>query len=109
MKASYKLTNDHKTVALKYTQERATEKVTISDLQSYLNSNPRLNKISRTGAYVLLKKLMKYSYKKSHKIPKKMKSREKFRELWDAAYLQYYLLINDYHTIFVDEFHMNFK
>ena len=69
-KLPYKLTNDHEVNALKYMHERATEKVTINDLQIYLNNNPSLNKISRTGAYILPKKVMKYSYKKSHKIPK---------------------------------------
>ena len=108
-KLPYKLTNDHEVNALKYMHERATEKVTINDLQIYLNNNPSLNKISRTGAYILLKKVTKYSYKKSHKIPKKMKSKEKYRELCEAIYLQYYFQTNGYHTIYVDEFHTNFK
>ena len=105
----YKLTKDQEALALEFMQKNATEKVIINDLQRHLNAHQEICKISRASAYTLLKKVLKYTYKKSHIIPRKMRSKEKFRELCEALYIQYFLTVNDYSLIFVDEFHISFK
>ena len=106
---SYKLTKDHEALALDYMKKKATEKGNNKRFAKTLKCSSGICKISRTGAYILLKKVLKYTYKRSHKIPKKMRSEEKFRELCEALYIQYFLTVNDYNLIFVDEFHISFK
>ena len=54
------------------------------------------------------KKILKYSYKKEHRILRKLESKERIRDFCEAAYIQHYLQSNWYHYIFADEFHLSF-
>ena len=56
-----------------------------------------------------MKKILGYSYKKAHKIPHKMMSKERIRNFIEAAYLQVYLEKEGYRLVYLDEFHLSMK
>ena len=105
----YRLTEEHKIHAEEFIAKRTTKRITVNDLRNYLNGIPQINSISKSGAYILLKKIMKYSFKKAHQIPKKMRSKENCRNFYEAAFLQHKLKWLGYKLIFADEFHVSFK
>ena len=70
---------------------RATKRITMNEVRDYLNDIPHINSILKSGAYILLKKIMKYSSMKAHQFPKKVRSRENCKNFYEAAFLQHKL------------------
>ena len=66
-------------------------------------------KLSTSGWRFLLKEILKFSFKRAHRIPKKMVEMDTKRDFWEAAYIQYYLEAKGYTIIFLDEFHINMR
>ena len=57
----------------------------------------------------LMTKILRYLYKKAHKIPRKMITSEKTRDFIESAYLQLYFEQERYQLIYLDEFHVSMK
>ena len=89
----YRLTEAHEMHAEEFIAMCATKRITMSDLRNYLNGIPQINSISKFGAYILLKKIMKYSSKKAHQFLKKVRSRENCKNFYEAAFLQHKIKI----------------
>lgn len=66
----YKITDRHLTYAKSYLVKNSANRVTVALLHEHLNSINELPKLSKSGVYYLLKKVLKFSHKKAHKIPK---------------------------------------
>ena len=105
----YRLTEAHEMHEEEFIAIRVTKRITVNDLKNYLNGIPQINSISKSGAYILLKKIMKYSFKKAHQIPKKVRSKTICRNFYEATFLQHKLKWLGYKLIFADEFHVSFK
>ena len=69
-KMPYKLTSTYISRAKEYLADNWTTKVTLQSLKNHLNNWEDLEKLSMAGVYFLLKKILKFSYKKAHKWPK---------------------------------------
>ena len=69
-KLPYKITSDHIIRAQEYLGKNWATKITIQLLRSYLNRREDLESLSMTEVYYLLQKVLKYSYKKAHRLPK---------------------------------------
>ena len=69
-KMPYKLTSTHISRAKEYLAYNWTTKVTLQSLKNHLNNWEDLEKLSMAGVYFLLKKILKFSYKKAHKLSK---------------------------------------
>ena len=67
------------------------------------------HRLSTSGCQILLTKILKYSYKKAHKIPKKMVEGDRKRDFYEATHIQYYLESQEYNIIFLDEFHISMR
>ena len=63
IKLPYKIADGHIIAAKKFIKDKSTEKLTVDKLRQHLNNDLELSKLSRTGVYILLKKVMGYSYK----------------------------------------------
>ena len=57
------IADGHIIVAKKFIKDKSTKKITVDKLRQHPNNSLELNKVSRTGVYILLKKGMGYSYK----------------------------------------------
>ena len=66
-------------------------------------------KLSTSGWRFLLKEILKFSFKRAHRIQKKMVEVDTKRDFWEATYIQYYLETKGYTIIFLDEFHINMR
>ena len=69
-KLPYRITDNHIIKAKEYMEKNWSSKVTLTKLRSYLNGHDEMNKLSQTGVYYLLTKVLWYSYKKAHVHPK---------------------------------------
>ena len=69
-KLPYKITSDHIIRAKEYLDKNWAAKITIQLLRNYLNRREDLENLSTTGVYYLLRRILKYSYKKAHRLPK---------------------------------------
>ena len=67
------------------------------------------HRLSTSGCQILFTKILKYSYKKAHKIPKKMVEGDRKRDFYEVAHIQYYLESQEYNIIFLDEFHISMR
>ena len=69
-KLPYKLTSTHISRTKEYLADNWATKVTLQSLKNHLNNWEDLEKLSMVGIYFLLKKILKFPYKKAHKWPK---------------------------------------
>ena len=67
------------------------------------------HRLTTSGCRILLTKILKYSYKKANKIPKKMVEGDRKRDFYEAAHILYYLESQEYNIIFLDEFHISMR
>ena len=84
-------------------------KISIKDVKEFLDNRLSDNPLSTTAVHYLMKKILGYSYKKAHKIPYKMISKDRIRDFTEAAYLQVYLEKDVYRLVYLDEFHLSMK
>ena len=64
---------------------------------------------SKSCAYILLKKVMKYLFKKAHQMSRKMRSKEQCINFYKWVIFQYQLKWFGHKLIFAGGFHANFK
>ena len=105
----YSINQNHIDKATKFLKSNSINKVSVEDVRTYLLSEQQGEKLSKTGVHYLMTKILKYSYKKAHKIPRKMATGEKARDFIESAYLQLYLEQEGYKLIYLGEFHVSMK
>ena len=71
-------------------QNLSIRKIGIKDVKEFLDNKFPDNPLSATAVHYLMKMMLGYSYKKAHKIPRKMMSKDRIRDFIEAAYLQVY-------------------
>ena len=69
-KLPYKITRDHIIRAKEYLDKNEASKITIQLLRNYLNRREDLESLLTTGVYYLLRRILKYSYIKAHRLSK---------------------------------------
>lgn len=69
-KLPYKITENHVAAARDYLYQNSHKKITIRNLQRHLEGMEELKRLSRAGVYYLLTKVLRFSYKKAHSLPK---------------------------------------
>ena len=77
-------------------------KIWIKDVKELLDNKFPYNPLSATAVHYLMKMMLGYSYKKAHKIPHKMMSKDRIRYFIEAAYLQVYLEKEGYSLVYLD-------
>ena len=82
-------------------------KISLLRLKTHLQNSINLEPLSLTGIRYMLKKIMKYRYKRSSELNPKTLSSEKIRLFWEISYIQEFLADNHYKLVWVDEFHSN--
>ena len=105
----YSIDQRHIDKASKFLKANSINKVSVEDVRSYLFKELPTKKLSKTGVHYLMTKVLRYSYKKAHKILRKMTASEKTRDFIESAYLQLYLEQEGYKLIYLDEFHVSMK
>ena len=105
----YSIDQNHIDKASTFLKANSINKVSVEDVRSYLFKELPTKKLSKTGVHYLMTKVLRYSYKKAHKIPRKMTASEKTRDFIESAYLQLYLEQEGYKLIYLDEFHVSMK
>ena len=68
---SFKITSEHLLHVQKYLDQNSTKLMSIHTLRDHLRQVRHLQVHSRSDVYLLLTKILKYSFKQAHKIPKK--------------------------------------
>ena len=66
----YKITEVHIQRAKAYMQQHSTSKITVESLHKYLKDAWSESELSKSGTLFLMKKILRYSYKRAHKLPK---------------------------------------
>ena len=69
-KLPYKITNEHICHAREFMNKNFKTKTSVGLLKNYLDGIEDLPTLSKSGLYHLLTKIIKFSYKKAHLIPK---------------------------------------
>ena len=105
----FKITIDHLRSAAISLEENTTKKLLLVLFTNILKIKNAYPKLSKTGLRVLLKKVINYSYKRSHNILTKIMKIDSKRDFEEAAYIQLYLEIEGYNIIFANEFHINMR
>ena len=95
--------------ASEFLKTLSIRKIWIKDVKEFLDNKFPDNPLSATAVHYLMKKILGYSYKKAHKIPRKMMSKDRLRDFIEAAYLQVYLEKEGYRLVYLDEFHLSMK
>ena len=85
------------------------KKITVDELRNYLNNQSQIKKVSMSGTYILLKKVMKYSFKRVHQYADEGEIKNNLRKFYEGAILQHQLKWLEYKLIFADEFQESFK
>ena len=109
IKLPYRISQDHIEEASEFMKMNQLNKIWIQDLKKHLQNKIPERPLSSAGVYHLMSKILNYSYKKAHKIPRKMTSKERIRDFIEAAYLQIYLEEKWYIVIYLDEFYVSMK
>ena len=66
----FKITSEHLLHAQNYLDQNSTKLISVQALGDHLRQVEHLRVLSRSAVYHLLTKILKYSYKQAHKIPK---------------------------------------
>ena len=69
-KFPYKITTSHIERANEFMKKNLSNKITIQSLKEHLETIEGLHPLSKSGTRYLLVKILKYSYKKAHRLPK---------------------------------------
>ena len=108
-KYRYFIKDEHVEVASTFMKTNSCRKVTVNDVKNHLAEVIPAQKLSKTGVHFLISKVIGYSYKKAHKIPRKMTTNERIRDFIEWAWLQIHLEKEGYKLINLDEFHISMK
>ena len=64
----YSINQNHIDKATAFLKSNSINKVSVEDVRTYLLSEKQGGKLSKTGVHYLMTKILRYSYKKAHKI-----------------------------------------
>ena len=67
------------------------KKITVDELRNYLINQSQIKKVSKSGTYILLKKVMKYSFKRVHQYADEGEIKNNRRKFYEGAILQHQL------------------
>ena len=74
-----------------FVDKRVMKKITVDELRNYLNNQSQIKKVSMSGTYILLKKVMKYSFKRVHQYADEGEIKNNLRKFYEGAILQHQL------------------
>ena len=76
----YFIKDKHVEVASTFMKTNSCRKVTVNDVKNHLAEVIPAQKLSKAGVHFLTSKVIGYSYKNAHKIPRKMTTNERIRD-----------------------------